>query len=171
MKPRRILASSTAALAAVLIASCSSAGTDSADHSFTTEPAPATEAAAERLTEAASEHPAAGSHHSDIDFTVDHVADAQHGVEVAVSFNVHRQAVNNDENVIRAISHAVGQHPDYDLIIVRGYSDAEMTDGKTQLIEAWYKPENVKNIDLENPQGQTAYEHCYSCSVNGQHRG
>lgn len=102
---------------------------------------------------------------------MDHVADAQHGVEVAVSFNVHRQAVNNDENVIHAISYAVDQHPDYDLIIVRGYSDAEMTDGKTQLIEAWYKPENVKNIDLENPQGQTAYEHCYSCSVNGQHRG
>lgn len=104
-------------------------------------------------------------------FTVDHTADGRHGLEVAVSFNVHRQAVNNEANVIRAVSHAVEAHPDYDLIIVRGYSDAEMTDGDTQLIDAWYKPENVENMDLENPEAEGAYDHCYSCAVNGHPRG
>lgn len=106
----------------------------------------------------------------EVEFTLDHAADGRHGLEVSVSFNVHRQAINNEANVIRAVSHAADAYPDYDLIIVRGYSDAEMTDGDTQLIDAWYTPENVENMDLENPDGESAYEHCYSCSVIGQHQ-
>ncbi|MGO1522289.1 MAG: hypothetical protein ACTHV8_01170 [Nesterenkonia sp.] len=46
-----------------------------------------------------------------------------------------------------------------------------MTDGDTQLIDAWYKPENVENMDLENPEAEGAYDHCHSCAVNGQPRG
>lgn len=103
-------------------------------------------------------------------FTVDHAADGRHGLEVSVSFNVHRQAINNEGNVIRAISLAAAQYPDYDLIVVRGYSDAEMTDGNMQLIDAWYKPENVAQIDLDNPDEESAYEDCYSCSVHGRQR-
>lgn len=104
-------------------------------------------------------------------FTVDHAPNGQHGLEVSVSFNVHRQAINNEGNVIRGISHAVDEHPDYDLIVVRGYSDAEMTDGDSRLIEAWYKPEHVEKMDLENPDAERAYDHCYSCTVNVQYQG
>lgn len=108
---------------------------------------------------------------SETAFTVDHAPNGEHGLEVSVSFNVHRQAINNEGNVIRAISHAVDEHPDYDLIVVRGYSDTEMTDGDARLIDAWYKPEHVEQMDLEEPDAERAYDHCYSCTVNAQYQG
>lgn len=107
----------------------------------------------------------------DVDFTIDYTADGQHGLEVSVDFILHGSVERNEANVIRALSHAVSEHPDYDLVVVRGFTGGDNSNSAngSKLIEAWYIPENVNEIDLDDPDQAAAYEHCYSCHVLGRH--
>ena len=105
----------------------------------------------------------------DVEFTLDNAQSDQHGVEVGVSFTFEGSVETNEGNVVRAVSRAVEVHPDYDLIIVRGYGAGSGPSDSSPTIEAWFKPENVRSLDLNNPAQSEPYKHCYSCHVPGQH--
>lgn len=69
------------------------------------------------------------------------------------------------------LTQAIEKHPDYDLIVVRGYTPNDPYGEEAPAIEAWYKPENIEQIDLEPFEEAQVSEHCYSCVVYGEQKG
>lgn len=168
----------TAALAVLLASACGTG--DSEPDAGTSSEADATEEVADSASEPSESAEAGGGEitsadydqhdGSGVDFEVDYSPISDHGLEVIVDFNLQGSVERNKGNVVRAVSHAMDEHPDYDLIIVRGNSDgSDYSSTGATLIEAWYMPENVDDLDLENPDQPGAYEHCYSCNVVGGH--
>jgi len=151
----------------------------------TSEPAPPTPESTEAVSEDGSavpdadeaeadngevqEEPVTQSDIPDVEFTVDNAQSDQHGVEVSVSFTFEGSMETNEGNVVRAVSRAIEEYPDYDLIIVRGYGAGSGPSDGSPTIEAWFKPDNVRSLDLDNPAQSEPYKHCYSCHVPGQH--
>ena len=154
---------------ALLVSSCASDVTAPNNGTASEAPSAETEAAeAEPVDDEVQDEGAASPDHSDLEFTIDHAPEGEHGLEVSVSFNLQGGMEGDEGNVARAASHAVSEHPDYDLIIVRGYSDSTVLAEGAQMIDAWFKPENIEKIDLDHPDQADVYEHCYSCFDLGQ---
>lgn len=103
----------------------------------------------------------------DIEFLLEHVPDGEHGVEVSVSFDLQGPLHRNEGNTARAVKEAVDEHLDYDVVVVRAYS-ASSGDPR---IEAWYRPEDISEMDLSAPDESEAFAHCGSCNFIGQNSG
>lgn len=142
-----------AALAAAVLALTACGATDTA-------PGTSTESADAAVSET---EPAA--------LTVDHTPKGTHGYEVNVSFDLRDDAESEQTRVdtTNALAAAVDQHPDFDLIVVNGWTETDLTlpPEPVTAVSAWYEPVDIAQIDLENPATANPFDSCYSCYLNG----
>lgn len=104
---------------------------------------------------------------SDREFDIDHAPEGEHGLEVSVSFTLKDSDRDNKDMVTTGIARAVEAHPEYDLIVVRAHREDDDPREVAPSIEAWFMPEHVGDIDLENPEESQPYENCYTCFAPG----
>lgn len=152
MKTRHtLLAALTVSAAALALTACGATGA---------APDTSTESAGEAVIEA---EPAA--------LTIDHAPKGAHGYEVNVSFNLRDDAesAQTRADTTNALAAAVDHHPEFDLIVINGWAETELTVSPEPVtaVSAWYEPVDITQIDLENPATANPFDSCYSCYLNG----